>query len=190
MHAGVARQIALTDDTNDAVTVIHNWHPPNLMTGHLPHATKDRIIGMAGKGITSHRLLHPRPPRFYPACGDSHSNVAIGHHADEPPLTVHHGERSTIAFAHQPRRALNGIVRMNGNYVARHDLMCAQIFQVILGTRVSALTLTLLLPPLIQAPTTFSILIAEPRPDLVASAVEKAAVFAEPPQAASFIFSI
>jgi hypothetical protein len=69
-------------DSNDAVAVIDDRHPPHLMAAHRTHAVLDRIIDVASMRAIAHAVFDAGSKDVSAASHQSDHDVAIGNHPD------------------------------------------------------------------------------------------------------------
>jgi hypothetical protein len=177
MHTRKPCHIALTDNPNHSVIIIHYRQPPDLVARHAPHTTLDRVILVTSVEIFAHALAHSGMARVYPTSNDPERNITIGHHPNQMAVIIDDWQYPTIASAHQTRRALDGLPRINSDHAARHDISRSHIIQVVPSASRASLAITLSITPLVEATAKLSLFIAEPGPDFIAGTLNESTPF-------------
>jgi hypothetical protein len=160
MHTRKPCQIALTDNPDHAIIVVHYRQPPELVARHAPHTILERVIFVASIESFAHALAYPGMARVYATGNDPERDVTIGHYPYQTVVTIDDWQYSTIASTHQTRCALDGLPGINSYYAKRHHISRAHIIQVVLRTSIVSLTVTLSIGLLVQAVATPSLFIA------------------------------
>jgi len=111
------------------------------MARHLAHALPHGIIGVAGDSPVSHAIRHDLVMRVRFIGDEPHSDVTIRHYPYKPIISVNHRKRAEIPIAHQPGCVSDPIVRINCDYIARHQVARAHIVGGVAGPPVFPLTL-------------------------------------------------
>ncbi len=108
--------------TLEQAVIIEHRQAAYLTFGHAIKCRDDVILGMARHDVACDGFPYQDVGNLTVLRRCRHANVAIGNHADDPPVMILHRQGTAVAFPHSHRHRGEIVVERAGLQRLRHDV--------------------------------------------------------------------